>query len=91
MIKRPTISQRTVNRMFPVTDELCDAWWNAHRSVSREDEIIIRCAIRYQAEIEYSAQEADHAQVHALVRRARVFYRRAKLQNESVLAVFQGR
>lgn len=87
MIRRPTLSQTTVDKMFPVSHDDFDKWWNEGLT-ERWKDIVCRCACRYQADIEHAAQQADHHEVRDLVKRVRVFYRRCKVGNEKIEKLF---
>ncbi len=86
MIEKATISQTTINRLFPsVSDKNIETWWNGGK-VTKRKEIFIRASIRYQANIEHASQQADHHEVVQLMKHIKKFYRRCGI----VLQVFGG-
>ena len=87
MIKNPTLSQKTVDRMFPVSFREYDRWFEVGLK-ERWKDIVCRCATRYQADIEYAAQQADHLEVHSLVRRVKTFYRRCRINHPKIEKLF---
>ena len=87
MIRRPTLSQKTVDKMFPVSFKEFDKWFDVGLA-ERWKDIVCRCACRYQADIEVACQEADHVLVRQLVRRVKVFYRRCRVSHPRIEKLF---